>query len=423
MSIPEQDNSSENKKGSKKVIKYPELKPLWIGLFVDILGFYIIIPFLPTFIEVFNTTAFVIGILLATNAVFTLFAAPMWGKISDKIGRRPVLLISQIGTFAGFLLLAFSNSLELLFIARIVDGLFGGNFPMVKAIITDTVPPKDRGVQMTNVGVAHVLAGLVGPGLGGILSVIQIFGPDYPIAMAGLVAAGMSLTTIIITAFFIQESLPEERRKRLEKEVKQKVKIWKNKDASYLLTQYAFHTFSFTTYVSTLTIFIGIVLGLDTFGISILLTISGISRAVVRFTLFTPTKEKLGEKRMTELGLLILVVCFFLAGLVTNLIAFIIIMLLISYGTSISRGLLISKVTQTVSPKEIGKINGYTTTLDSLAQIFGPIVGSFILSTLTGAWWGIVMSLIALVAFIMIFKKIEPYRRKAIASISQEAAI
>ena len=114
-------------------------------MFCDILGFYIIIPFLPTFIEVFHTTPLVIGFLLATNAVFTLISAPIWGRISDKIGRKPVLLISQAGTFTAFLMLAFSNSLELLFLARIVDGLCGGNFPMVKAIISDKVPPKDRG--------------------------------------------------------------------------------------------------------------------------------------------------------------------------------------------------------------------------------------------------------------------------------------
>ncbi|TFF93143.1 MAG: MFS transporter, partial [Promethearchaeota archaeon] len=139
------------------------MTPLWIGLFVDILGFYIVIPFLPTFIEVFKTTPFIIGLILATNAVFTLVFAPIWGKISDKIGRKPVLLISQGGTFTAFILLAFSNSIEMLFFARMIDGIFGGNFPMVKAIISDAIPPKDRGLQMTNIGVVHVLAGLVGP--------------------------------------------------------------------------------------------------------------------------------------------------------------------------------------------------------------------------------------------------------------------
>jgi len=399
-------------KEERPLTKYSAMTPLWIGLFVDILGFYIVIPFLPTFIEVFKTTPFIIGLILATNAVFTLVFAPIWGKISDKIGRKPVLLISQGGTFTAFILLAFSNSIEMLFFARMIDGIFGGNFPMVKAIISDAIPPKDRGLQMTNIGVVHVLAGLVGPALGGFLSILQPLGPNYPIAAAGFGAAGLSFLSIMITTFFVMETWPKEDRIAAQKEIKIKLKLRKNKDAMYLMTQYAFHTFSFTMYVTTLTIYIGIVLGLDTIGISILLTISGISRAIIRFSVFSLTIKKLGEKRSTELGLLILVITFFLIGFIQNIVIFAIFMIVVSYGVSISRGLLISKITQTVSPKEMGKINGYTTTLDSLAQIFGPIVGTFILTVYQPFWLGILMSVLALVAFLMIFHKITPYYAK-----------
>ena len=389
-------------------INYPELNAVWLGLFVDILGFYIIIPFLPSLIDIFDTTPFVIGLLLATNAVFTLFFAPVWGKISDRIGRKPVLIISQMGTFTAFLLLAFSNSLEMLFLARMVDGIFGGNYPIVKAIISDTVPPKDRGIQMTNVGVAHVLAGLVGPGLGGILSMIQILGPEYPVATAGLAAAALSFTTICITFFFIKESWPKKKRLKAEKEIKVKIKIRENKDASYLLTQYAFHTFSFIMYVATLTIFLGIVLGLNALEIGIVLTISGLFRVIMRFSIFKLTLRLLGENKTTKLGLFIIIITFFLVGFVRNIWDMIILMLLVSYGVSCARGLLISKITQSVRPNEMGKVNGYITTLDSLAQIFGPIIGTLILTLYAPTWLGITMSLIALGAFIMVFKEIIP---------------
>ena len=395
-----------NRKNSE--IKYPQLNALWLGLFCDILGFYLIIPFLPGFIDFFDTTPFVIGLLLATNAVFTLFFAPVWGKISDRIGRKPVLIISQMGTFTAFLMLAFSSTLEMLFIARMVDGIFGGNYPMVKAIISDTVPPKDRGVQMTNLGVVHVLAGLIGPGMGGILSIFLILGPSYPVATAGLAAAGLSFTTICITIFLIKESWPKDERLKAEKEIRIKIKIRENKDASYLLTQYAFHTISFTMYIATLTIFMGLVLGLNVLEIGILLTISGIFRAIMRFTVFRPTMRLLGETRTTKMGLLIVVITFFLVGFVQNVWEMVILMLVVSYGVSCSRGLLISKVTQSVRPNEMGKVNGYITTLDSLAQIIGPIIGTLILTLYAPTWLGITMSLIALGAFIMIFKEIIP---------------
>ena len=396
--------------------KYPELNNLWIGLFVDILGFYIIIPYLPSLMVIYKTTPLVIGLLLATNAVFSLFSAPIWGRLSDKFGRRPILLIAETGTCSAFLILAFSNSLFLLFVARVVDGIFGGNYPITKAIITDSVPPQDRGLQMTNIGVAHTLAGLLAPALGGFLSVFLIFGPDYPLALPGLFAAFFSFLTIIITFFFIKESWPKSKREKAEKEVKIKFKLVNNKDALYSLTQFAFHTFSFIMYVTTLAIFIGLILGLDTLGVSLFLLISGVSRAIIRFTLFKPTIRILGEKKMKTLGLSILVIVFILIGIFGAFypVAWIFIVLLVfaSYGVSCARGLMMSKVTETVSPKEIGKINGYTSTLDSLAQIFGPIIGTFILQEYDPFLFGSLMGILAFVAFVMVFKKIVPYREK-----------
>ena len=396
--------------------KYRDLSPLWIGLLIDVLGFYIIIPYLPALIKFFNTTPFVIGLLLATNAMFSLFSAPMWGKLSDKYGRRPMLLIAEAGTCTAFLILAFSSSLKMFFIARIVDGIFGGNFPLTKAIITDRVPPKDRALQMTNVGVVMTIAGLVAPGLGGFLSVFRIFGPNYPMALPGLVAAGFSFLTIITTFFFIKESWPKSVREKIEKHVKLKINLWENKEALYLLTQYALHSFSFIMYVSTLALFIGLILGLDTIGVSLLLTVSGVSRAIVRFTLFKPTMRKLGEKKMKFMGLLVLVVSFFFIGIFgtyyPEIWIFVLLMVIVSYGVSCSRGILISNVTQTVTPKEVGKINGFTTTLDSLAQIAGPILSTFLLENFEPYLYGFIMAILALGAFIMTFKSIVPLMQK-----------
>ncbi len=415
------NHSSNNSKGKAhssdpKKKKYPQLTNLWIGLFVDILGFYIIIPYLPSLIERFNTTPFVIGALVATNAVFSLFSAPIWGKLSDKYGRKPMLLIAESGTCTAFLILAFSNSLYLLFISRIVDGIFGGNFPITKAIISDRVPPRDRGLQMTNFGVVFTFAGLVAPALGGFLSLYYIFGPTYPFALSGLIAAYLSFITIVITGFYIEESWPKSRREKAIKEIKLKIKLWKNKDALYLLTQYALHTFSFMLYIITFVFFINLILGLDTVGIAILLTISGISRAIVRFTLFKPTLNKLGEQKMTTLGLAILVVAFFLTGIFGSFYpetwVFIVLIVFVSFGVSCSRGILMSRTTQSVTPKEMGKINGYTTTLDSLAQVVGPLLGTLILTYYDPILFGIVTGFTALVAFIMTFKKIVPLALK-----------
>lgn len=397
----EKNNSSNGFQGSfEKLerIKYPNLIPLWIAIFIDILGFSILIPFLPIFVEIFETNEFIIGLLLATNAMFSFFFAIILGKLSDKFGRKPLLLISQIGTMVGFLMLAFSTSLEMLFLSRIVDGIFGGNYPIAKAIISDSVPPKDRPIQMTNVGVCHVLSSLIGPGLGGVLSIWGIMAP-------GIVAAGLSLFTIIITIFLLKETWPKHNRVKKDKD-KVKIKIRKNKNAMFLLTQWGFHTVSFIIYVSTFSLFAASVLGLDGFQIGMLLMLSGIFRAIIRFTLFKPTLNKLGLNKMLKLGLGIFTVIFFLIGFTQYWQQALILLLFVSFAASCTRGTLSSKITESVTPKEQGKINGYSSALDSFAQIIGPLLGGFILWAFEPYWLGIIMSIFSLVAFFMAFKKL-----------------
>jgi MFS family permease len=219
------------------IFKYPRLSPLWIAVFIDIIGFSMILPMGPFIAESFSISIFLMGIILSINAMFSFIFGPLLGKLSDKFGRKPLLLISQAGTFAGFIVLAFSGSLWLLIFSRIIDGIFGGNFPIAKAIIGDVVPPKDRSIQMANIGVAHVLASLIGPGLGGTL--FSIGG----ILLPGIFAAGLSLFTMVITLFILQETWTKEKRE-LNHELKKKVviQISKNKGATWYLILWGFHT-------------------------------------------------------------------------------------------------------------------------------------------------------------------------------------
>ncbi len=180
---------------------FPALMPLWIAVFVDILGFSILIPFLPFFGQEFGAPAWQIGLLLSTNALFGFFSGPVWGSLSDRFGRKPMLLLAQAGTLAGFLLLAFSTSLEMMFLSRIIDGLFGGIYPIAKAVVGDVVPPSKRSEQMSTIGVAHVLSSLIGPGLGGMLSGLGIAAP-------GLMASALVLVAILMTHFRLKESNP-----------------------------------------------------------------------------------------------------------------------------------------------------------------------------------------------------------------------
>ncbi|MFX0031430.1 MAG: MFS transporter [Candidatus Hodarchaeota archaeon] len=395
----EEKKQSNNK---KKVFKYRSLLPLWIAIFIDILGFSLIFPMVGYFKELFNTSQTMIGLVFSVNAMFGFIFGPILGKLSDKFGRRPLLLISQLGTCIAFIMLAFSTSLEMLFISRMVDGIFGGNFPIAKAIVSDEVPPRDRGIQMANVGVAHVLASLIGPAIGGILFTLG------GIFLPGLFAAGLSIITMILTIILLKESWPKEKRIHHQQiEIKVDQKIRQNKNAVFFLILFGFHTISFMIAMSSISFFGANVLNLQPPEISFILMMGGIVRAVIRFTAFKPTVKKLGETNAIRLGLLIFVICFFLFGVYPHVVMLFILLMFVSFAASLSRGPLNSKISQTVSPKIQGKINGLSSALDMVAQIIGPITAAFMLDTFAPLWLGILIGLIALPPCIMAFQNLD----------------
>jgi DHA1 family tetracycline resistance protein-like MFS transporter len=283
-----------------------------------------------------------------------------------------------------------------------VDGMFGGNFPIAKAIISDEVPPKDRGIQMANVGIAYVLASLIGPAFSGFLFIF------YGLLGIGLFAAGLTVITIVVTIIMLEETWPMEKRLRHhESKTEVTLKVRENKNAIFMLVLWAFHTISFTIVITSLSFFSVNVLKLSILDVTFLFMISGIFRTGVRFTLFKLTIKKLGETNAIRVGLVIFFVSFFLIGFSTSVVVLMIIFMFVSFAASLTRGPMNSKISQTTSPKIQGKINGLSSGLDSIAQIIGPLAGAFIISTLPPYWLGIIVALIALPAMVMSFQKIE----------------
>jgi DHA1 family tetracycline resistance protein-like MFS transporter len=393
---------SKRSSKSRKIFIYPRLSPLWIAVFIDIIGFSMILPMAPFIAEQFDVNYFLMGVALSVNAMFSLIFGPLLGKLSDKFGRKPLLLISQAGTFTGFIVLAFSNSIWMVIISRIVDGVFGGNFPIAKAIIGDEVPPKDRSLQMANIGAAHVLASLIGPGLGGIL--FSIGGLFLP----GLFAAGLSVFTMIITIFVLKETWSKsQRQQHHELKAIRTLKISNNKNAKFYLILWGFHTASFMIAMASLSFFAKIVFNLDSSEVGLMLMIAGIFRASVRFTVFKPTLNKLGEDNAIRFGLGIFLVTFLIVGFSFTIIMFFIFILLISFAASLTRGPLNSKISQSVTPREQGKINGYSSGLDSFAQVIGPLVATFMLGFFPPFFLSFVIGSVAFVPFLMSFKNIQ----------------
>lgn len=402
------------------VFAFPELTPLWIAVFIDILGFSILIPFLPFFSKAFGAPPWLIGALLSTNALFGFFSGPIWGSLSDRYGRKPMLLICQLGTLTGFLMLAFSNSMAMLFASRIVDGIFGGNFPIAKAVIGDVVPPRDRSVQMSNIGVAHVLSSLLGPGLGGLLSRWGIVAP-------GLFSAGLTCITLALTAAFLTESNPVVlgvgrgvQGERPNRRGIRRGQVWRNATARYLLVQWGFHTLSFMAYVSSISLFAHLKLGLDAQQVGALLMVAGVARVFVRFAVFVPLRRQLGDRRTSLLGLGIFVIAYFMLGWVQNRVQFVLILCAVSFSAACSRGILTGFLSRAVKPQEQGQAMGLSASLDSLAQIVGPLAGGYLLGSQPLWMYGGMASLLALGAFLMGLRRVGFPQERAPAQVRTE---
>lgn len=183
-------------------------KNLWILIFVCVinsLGFGIIVPLLYTYGKKFGMTPETMGFLTASFSVAQFFATPLLGALSDKWGRKPLLAISLAGTCASFLLFASARSIILLFAARILDGLTGGNISVAQAMISDTAKPEDRAKKFGYLSSAFGLGFVLGPALGGLLSKFGLQVPFY-------FAAGIALIGTLSTVFFLKETRPADQK-------------------------------------------------------------------------------------------------------------------------------------------------------------------------------------------------------------------
>ena len=181
-------------------------------VFLDLVGFGIVIPVLPLYAERFGASPLMVGLLLGVYSMMQCLCAPLLGRLSDRVGRRPVLLVSVIGTSAGFLLTGLARSLWLLFAARILDGMTGGNISTAQAYIADVTPQNERSRGMGLIGAAFGLGFIFGPAIGGLLSHVSL---AAPFLFASILAAANALAIY----FFLPESLPVERRRQVREHI------------------------------------------------------------------------------------------------------------------------------------------------------------------------------------------------------------
>jgi MFS transporter, DHA1 family, tetracycline resistance protein len=404
-------------------VKTARLINIFIVVFVDLLGFSLILPLLPYYAENFGATPAVIGLLTASYAAASLIGAPLMGRLSDRFGRRIVLLFSVAGTFIGFLLLAFAEPighglagliasstangfvLGVLFLSRIVDGLTGGNITVAQAYISDITDETNRAKGLGLIGAAFGLGFIIGPAVGGLLSK---FGYSVP----ALVAAGLSFLNLISIFFFLPESLTEERRlamserKRPPFTLKALVVALNRPKVGPLLHVRFFFGLAFSMFQSIFSLYAAYKLHLSSQTTGYVLAYVGVLSVLVQGVGVGFVTKRFRENAIIITSMWLMV--FGLAGwaITPNLPILLVVMLPLSLGGGMLNTIINSAITKAVTREEIGGTLGISASLESVTRVIAPSAGGFLLQNL-GAWApGVVSAALMLWAVIFAYRRI-----------------
>ena len=348
---------------------------LILSILVDVFGFSMVIPLLPLLAKSLGATDLMYGIIISSNAIAILVFGPLWGKLSDKYGRKPILMISQAGTGLAFLLLAFSNSLYIIFAGRILDGIFSGQFPIIRAYISDVTTPQTRASQMSKIMVGYTSGMIIGPLLGGILGT---FGWWYPMIFASL----LSIISIILTLKVLVESMPRERirdlkikRELIKASSDAQQKVW-GREVGIRFLQVFLHSLISILFGSSLALVLFKRFNATPSIIGTIMSITGVVLLVYGLFLMRRVIKKIGEKRIFFSCIVGYVVLFMLYPYLNELWMFYVFMVLYALCMASVYPLISSNITKAVGPDKQGAISGWTTNIQSISQTVSPIIST-----------------------------------------------
>jgi DHA1 family multidrug resistance protein-like MFS transporter len=277
------------------------LSILFFTLVVVMIGFGIIIPILPFYIESFGGGGFSMGILMSIFATMQFIFAPVWGSLSDRIGRKPVLMLGILGNAFAMLFMGLSNNLWTLFASRALAGILSSaTQPTAMAFIGDSTSEKDRGGGMGVIGAAMGIGMVLGPGLGGLLSGISLSTPFY-------LAAGLSLLAALLAWLLLPESLPPDRRSvSPAKRAPQSKSLLEAATGplGFLLILAFLTSFALTNFESVFGLYTARRFDYDAATVGLVLTIIGLISAIVQGALTGPATRKFGDENVVKASLI-----------------------------------------------------------------------------------------------------------------------
>lgn len=371
---------------------FKRLLPILGITFIDIMGFSILIPILPYFVKHFGASDFTVGVLFSTFALCGLIAGPIWGNVSDRIGRKGVLIISQIGATIGWAILAFAPTMFVVFIARIIEGLSGGNIGVTQAYVTDLVEPKERTRAYSYVGAAFGAGFPFGGLLGGFL--LERFGFSAPF----LVAAALQLVTLIVTIVMLPESTTRKTRSDIAS-VAEILSNLRNKRTAPVLWQKLAISLGLYAWFAVFALYLQAALGMTPSQASYMFAAFGVVNAFLQVMLVGRLSDALGDRVASNIGLFFLVLSFALIPFVHTFWAVAGVFTLFAIGMSVTNPTITSLLSQSAPPNQRGTILSVASSLDSLSGVLTPMASTAVLGRFGSPLAGLVSLFFELIAF------------------------
>ncbi len=343
---------------------------IFIIVLIDLLGYGMVIPLLPFFVQEQDAGAVIVGALGSLYALVQLISGPILGALSDRYGRRPVLLLSLCGTALAFLLLASAQSLPVIFLAIAIDGITAGNLSTAYAYIADVTTADNRTRSMGLIGAAYGLGLMAGPAIGGLLSV-------HGLSVPALAACALALCNVTFGLLALPESLPIDKRLlpadwRTLTWISQLAGVLRKKSIRLLLLAIFALNLAFAGLQTNFPLFSQARFGWDAARNGLFFAFVGVCSVVVQGFLLGKLQPRLGEKRLALLGLALMSLSLVAVARASQAWLLYPIVAVGALGTGISIPSLTSLISQRVSAREQGRLMGGTQVVLNLAFIFGP---------------------------------------------------
>jgi multidrug resistance protein len=390
---------------------------VFVTVFIDLLGFGIIIPLLPFYATTFGASAFTVGMLSMSFSLMQFLFAPMWGRLSDRIGRRPVILIGLLGSALSYLAFGLAQSLIMLFISRCLAGIAGANIPTAQAFIADSTTAENRAKGMGMVGAAFGLGFIFGPAIGGFMS-------HWGYAAPALFASALSAVNFLAALFLLPESLSPDRRgvspRRGRLEAFERA-LSRPRLPLVLLVFFLIVT-AFSSFESMFALYAEATFGYNATTIGYLFAWVGIVLSVVQGLLVGRVVKHVGEHRLAPMAIALLSLS--LAGVVfaPNKPLLVLVCGVIAVGMGFQSPSMLSVISQLADPADQGGTLGVSQSLGSLGRIVGPLWGGFVFDRFGHSAPFVTASLIMLTASILSVVAFRGYRPASAGAVVARAA-